>query len=79
MATRWTALESARGYLDKITEELIEPNQLLTNGNGFLQAIDGAYQAYRTALFRENRVDFAHLQRLVPPTASSPFLTAVVV
>ncbi len=74
--TRWISIEGARGYLDKITEELIEANQLLTNGDGFLQAIDGAYQAYRTALFRENRVDFAHLQRLVPRAASSPFLTA---
>jgi DNA helicase II / ATP-dependent DNA helicase PcrA len=30
--TRWTAIEGARGYFDKITEELIEPQRLFTSG-----------------------------------------------
>ena len=28
--TRWTAIEGARGYFDKITEELVDPQRLLT-------------------------------------------------
>lgn len=63
--TRWTAIEGVRGYFDKITEELVEPREVLESGNGFLRDIATAYLAYRRALFHDNRVDFAHLQRLV--------------
>ncbi len=63
--TRWTAIQGVRGYFDKITEELVEPQELLESGNGFLRDIGSAYLAYRRALFHDNRVDFAHLQRLV--------------
>jgi len=63
--TRWTAIEGVRGYFDKITEELVEPQELLDSGNGFLRGIGTAYLAYRRALLEDNRVDFAHLQRLV--------------
>jgi len=64
-STRWTAIEGVRGYFDKITEELVEPQELLDSGNGFLRGIGTAYLAYRRALLQDNRVDFAHLQRLV--------------
>ena len=63
--TRWTAIEGVRGYLDKITEELIDPDRLATSGDPFLTELGRAYVAYRQALLASNRVDFAHLQRMV--------------
>ena len=63
--TRWTAIEGARGYFDKITEELIDPQQLAGSPDSFLRAIGNAYGRYARALLDANRTDFAHLQRLV--------------
>ncbi len=63
--TKWTAIEGVRGYFDKITEELVDPGQLLASASTFLQAVGGAYRAYQTALLTHNRLDFAHLQKLV--------------
>src|SRR5690606_8706708 len=63
--TRWTAIEGARGYFDKITEELVAPDQLTASTDPFLAAIGNAYRRYERALLDANRTDFAHLQRLV--------------
>lgn len=63
--TRWTAIEGARGYLDKIGEELVDPAQLTASPDPFLVAIGCAYVRYERALLDANRTDFAHLQRLV--------------
>jgi len=62
--TKWTAIKGARNYFDKITEELVDAGQLAGSTDPFLQSIAGAYQAYESALFQNNRVDFAHLQRI---------------
>ncbi len=63
--TRWTAIEGARGYFDKITEELVDPCRLTASDDPFVAAIGTAYQRYEQALLAANRVDFAHLQRHV--------------
>jgi DNA helicase-2/ATP-dependent DNA helicase PcrA len=63
--TRWTAIEGARSYFDKITEELVNPDQLVASSDPFLVAIGSAYRRYERALVDANRTDFAHLQRLV--------------
>ena len=63
--TRWTAIEGARGYFDKITEELVEPCRLTASPDPFLSAMGTAYQRYEQALSATNRIDFAHLQRAV--------------
>jgi DNA helicase-2/ATP-dependent DNA helicase PcrA len=63
--TRWTAIEGTRGYFDKITEELVDPEQLTRSTDVFLAAIGNAYRRYERALLDANRIDFAHLQRLV--------------
>lgn len=71
-STRWTAIEGARAYFDKITEELLDPAQLTTSGNPFLATIAAAYEAYRRAMVDNNRVDFAHLQRRVHDLLADP-------
>ena len=63
--TRWTAIEGVRGYFDKITEELVDPQKLSGSADPFLIAVGNAYSRYERALLDANRTDFAHLQRLV--------------
>ncbi len=63
-ATRWTAIEGARNYFNKITEELVDPAALTASDDAFLAAIGAACQRYEEMLREKNRVDFAHLQRL---------------
>jgi DNA helicase-2/ATP-dependent DNA helicase PcrA len=70
--TRWTAIEGARGYFDKITEELVDPEKLATSPESFTQGIARAYRAYETALFAGNRIDFAHLQSIVHGLLQQP-------
>ena len=62
--TRWTAIEGVRSYFNKITEELVDPALLAASDDAFLAAIGAACQCYESALRENNRVDFAHLQRL---------------
>jgi DNA helicase-2/ATP-dependent DNA helicase PcrA len=48
-----------------MTEELVDPALLLNASDAFGHQIAAAYHAYRDALFSNNRLDFAHQQRLV--------------
>jgi DNA helicase-2/ATP-dependent DNA helicase PcrA len=70
--TRWTAIEGARDYFNKITEELVDPVQLIASADPFHVAIGNAYRRYERALLDANRTDFAHLQRLVYDLLSDP-------
>ena len=70
--TRWTAIQGARRYCDKITEELIDPHDLARSGEPSLEAVGAACERYEDALLRENRVDFAHLQRYVYDLLEDP-------
>ena len=74
--TRWTAIKGVRGYFDKITEELVETSRLVTSDDAFLRAIGAACQRYEQALLNDNRMDFAHLQRMVYDMLSDPTHTA---
>lgn len=62
--TRWTAIQHARNYFNKITEELIDPSGLVKSSDSFVRNIGIAYQAYVSTLFEKNRIDFAHQQKL---------------
>lgn len=63
--TRWTAIKGATDYFNKITEELVDPDDVAKSREPFLRALGKAYQAYRRTLFANNRLDFAHQQKLV--------------
>jgi len=76
--TRWTAISGARGYFDKITEELVDPERLVDSEDPFLAGIGRAYQRYERALAESNRVDFAHLQRHVLDLLDDPETGAAV-
>ena len=70
--TRWTAIEGARDYFDKITEELVDPAALTGSANPFLVDVGNAYRRYERALLDSNRTDFAHLQKLVFDLLADP-------
>lgn len=63
--TKWTAIEAARGYFNKITEELVDPTKLEQSDTEFLKYIGKAYRAFEQKLYETNRIDFAHLQKLL--------------
>jgi DNA helicase II / ATP-dependent DNA helicase PcrA len=76
--TRWTAIEGMCGYFNKITEELVDPQQLTDTSEPFLQSIGQAYEAYRQALLGSNRLDFAHQQKLLYDLLQDPAIAAAV-
>ena len=63
--TKWTAIEGSNGYFNKITEELVDPKELLKDSDTFLQKIAQAYISYRKTLLDNNRLDFAFQQKLL--------------
>ena len=56
-----TVAETAR-YLDRICDELIDPEDLTQSGRPFIAALGRCCLRYRQLLLRRNAVDFAHLQ-----------------
>src|SRR6266436_8126197 len=62
--TKWGAIEGMRNYFNKITEELVDPDALAGAASSFVQQVGATYKKYRVALFRNNRVDFAHQQKI---------------
>lgn len=64
-STKWRAIKGLKNYFDKITEELVDPESLSASGDPFLEELGGAYTRYEEALFADNRVDFAHQQKLL--------------
>ena len=71
-STRWTAIEGARNYFNKITEELVDPNLLSSSGTPFLIALGGAYITYRDLLIDTNHIDFAHQQKFFLDLLDTP-------
>ena len=76
--TRWTAIEGARAYFNKLTEELVDLQRLVASGDSFLRAVGTACQRYKQALSAANSVDFAHLQRLAYDLLCDPSTTNAV-
>lgn len=77
-ATKWTAISGIQRYLDKITEELVDVDQLASSGDPFLEAIGQAHRAYEQALVEENRVDFAHIQKFFLDLLDDPGIGATI-
>jgi DNA helicase-2/ATP-dependent DNA helicase PcrA len=76
--TRWTAIKGARGYFDKIAEELVDPERLRHAADPFLRCLGAAYNAYRALLYSTNRLDFAHQQRLAYDLSLDPDTAATI-
>lgn len=61
---KWGAITDLIPYLNKITEEMIDPVQLKNSKNDFLVNLADCYERYGNKLWETNRVDFPHLQKL---------------
>jgi DNA helicase-2/ATP-dependent DNA helicase PcrA len=72
--TRWTAIEGLRGYLNKVTEEVIDPAALSSSPDSFLARIGRACAAYDAALEEGNCIDFAHQQTLFARLLDDPVI-----
>lgn len=71
---KWKAIEGIIPYFNKITEELIDPSDLLNSKDPFLQDLAKAYSKYREKLFEANKIDFAHLQKVFLDLLNNPTL-----
>ena len=60
--TKWGAIENLIAYLNKIAEELVDPEGLVAATDPFTAAVGRAYRAYVEQLHTANAIDFAHLQ-----------------
>jgi len=61
---KWDTIGRIKGFYDKITEELINPDNLINSQDDFLIQLGESYRIYRNLLFENNRVDFAFQQRI---------------
>ncbi|HAF07121.1 MAG: UvrD/REP helicase [candidate division TA06 bacterium 32_111] len=63
-SSKWDAIKDLTPYLNKITEELIDPRQLENSKNTFFKELAICYRKYCDKLFEANRIDFSHLQKI---------------
>lgn len=61
---KWETIKKLAQYFNKITEELIDPAALSESNTVFLEQLSAAYTKYKELLSENNRVDFAHLQKI---------------
>jgi DNA helicase-2/ATP-dependent DNA helicase PcrA len=59
---KWRTIEGLIRYFNKLTQELISPEELVVSNNTFFEELGYAYQNYRDLLSEKNYVDFAFLQ-----------------
>ncbi|MBP6871788.1 MAG: ATP-dependent helicase [Bacteroidales bacterium] len=61
---KWGTISTIQKYFNKITEELVDPDDLLASGDDFLVMIGKSYNLYKDRLFESNRLDFAFMQKV---------------
>jgi len=61
---KWDTISRIKTFYDKITEELIDPDNLENSKDEFLNLLGESYSIYRDLLFENNRVDFSFQQRI---------------
>lgn len=63
---KWSAIKGIIPYFNKITEELIDVEQLTSSSNdSFLALLAQCYKGYQKALYAQNRIDFSHQQKIL--------------
>lgn len=72
---KWTTIEGLIPYLNKITEELIDPEVLASDPDDFIKELGETYRRYRDKLFEVNRIDYAHQQKIFYDLLCEPQFT----
>jgi DNA helicase-2/ATP-dependent DNA helicase PcrA len=70
--SKWEAIKRIVPYFNKITEELIDINELKKSDKQFLRKVALSYEKYTEKLFSNNRVDFSHLQKIFLGLLNNP-------
>ena len=71
-ATKWSTIDYLLPYFDKITEELINPIEMLNDQDVFVRELGTSYINFEKSLYENNKVDFAHLQKLLVQILETP-------
>jgi DNA helicase-2/ATP-dependent DNA helicase PcrA len=71
---KWTVIRGLTPYLNKSVEELIEVKQLKASKDDFLRLLGRAIENYERELYKSNRIDFAHQQKLFLDLLKDPEL-----
>ena len=71
-SSKWSTIDFLLPYFDKITEELIVPEEMLSDPDIFVRELGAAYIEFEEKLFENNKVDFAHLQKLLIQILQNP-------
>jgi DNA helicase-2/ATP-dependent DNA helicase PcrA len=61
---KWTTIKELLPYVNKLTEELVDLKKLSRASDEFLEELAGVYRRYQDVMYKNNRVDFAHLQKI---------------
>jgi len=62
--SKWNAIKGLASYFDKMTEEMIDPEEVVHDSDSQTRLIAESYLNYIRLLFENNKVDFANLQRV---------------
>ena len=62
--SKWMAIKGLASYFDKITEEMIDPSQVIYDSDDKTRLIAESYLNYIRILSEKNKIDFANLQRV---------------
>lgn len=69
---KWMTILKVVEFFNKITEEMIDVDELLKSSDDFLNKLGIAYKKYRNMLFTENKIDFSHQQKVFYTLLSDP-------
>ncbi|MDD3428143.1 MAG: ATP-dependent helicase, partial [Caldisericia bacterium] len=61
---KWNCINELIIYINKITEEIIEPASLKNSDSDFLNSLAESYERYWQKMYESNRIDFSHLQKV---------------
>jgi len=62
--SKWETIKGLASYFDKITEEMIDPNQVIYDPDDKTRLIAESYLNYTRILSEKNKIDFANLQKV---------------
>lgn len=62
--SKWNAIKGLASYFDKITEEMIDPHEVVHDTDTQTRLIAESYINYTRMLSEKNKIDFANLQRV---------------
>jgi DNA helicase-2/ATP-dependent DNA helicase PcrA len=62
--SKWTTIKGLASYFDKITEEMVDPDEVVHDSDNQTKLIAESYNNYIRILSEKNKIDFANLQRV---------------